>query len=182
MAEKEAWPGAGIDWDWINLQKSDVVRIEQHVNQMPDTKTRLEWLDMLVIEFKYWDSRVPDRDVVKALWETWSRLRDRWTHRANLERRIANESAPEIEDEEEGAGEWTNSIKGLALYALLRFADLPKGFNQTAAAKFAATTRRSSKSTAGNIRKTTDLANCGQGQAKTLPTAIARAYGRMETS
>lgn len=48
---------------------------------------------------------------------------------------LAGQPAQVIEDED--GAEWDNSTKALALYALLRFAGLPKGFNQTAVAKFA---------------------------------------------
>src|SRR5262245_56227375 len=47
-----------------------------------------------------------------------------------------DESEKEDEDTPD-LSNWDNSTRGLALYALLRFAKLPKGFNQTKVAKFA---------------------------------------------
>jgi hypothetical protein len=53
MAKKEAWKGAGLSIDWMNPQEDDFTQIERHVEKMPKTKARLDWLDRFITEIEY---------------------------------------------------------------------------------------------------------------------------------
>ncbi len=126
MKKKEAWPGAGIDIDLFDpaLDRSDHEKIRRHLKQLPDTAARLQWLERFFIEFEY---QHPD-------WRNY-----RTTRAGQLaQETAANSPAPnEQAADEQAPGKWTNEQAAVALYALLRAADLPEKHNKMAVARFA---------------------------------------------
>jgi len=78
------------------------------------------------------------------------------------EERPANQPAQEIEEDEPDGPGWNAPEIGLALYALLRFAGLPKGFNQTKVSAFVSLlTKGRSRRKMENAIRNADGASCG---------------------
>jgi len=157
MKKKEAWPGAGIDIDLFDpaLDRSDHEKIRRHLKQLPDTAARLQWLERFFIEFEYqhpdWRNYRTTRNTNRRAdfaWELrkaceeehnyWQAIAKTEAAGQPAQETAANSPAPnEQAADEQAPGKWTNEQAAVALYALLRAADLPEKHNKMAVARFA---------------------------------------------
>lgn len=53
MAEKEAWPGAGIDFEFEYPQEIEIDRVVRYVEGLPNDETKLRWITRYFIECEY---------------------------------------------------------------------------------------------------------------------------------
>jgi hypothetical protein len=91
---KERWDGAGIYFEWTELNPEEIARIEDFINnQLQDAQARLDWIDKFYIEHKYHLPKIEEADhkygmgalrYADELRETCTRIRDRWEGDLNL--------------------------------------------------------------------------------------------------
>lgn len=134
MAEKEAWPGAGIDFKFEDLGAEpseqvthEVKRIFAHVEGLASNELKLKWIDRYFIEYEYQDTGpfdpkgksfwVAEHDGALSLRERLDKLKTRTKKIMELE--AADKQAEETTAAPARNSEHTHARQALAIYHLL---------------------------------------------------------------
>lgn len=129
MAEKEAWPGAGIDFPFEELQDHEVDRVFAYLESIESDEDKLKWIDRFFIECEYHEVYYLHPDNWKLV-NTW-KLRGRCEKLKTRIEQIAKLQAAS-KPTEEAKDDADTARRAMALYYLSLAANDGNTINKSA--------------------------------------------------